>query len=594
MLLKYKIINEGKVISPGHSFFTYLSISLNISSRLRGLLSLFFIVSINSALFGWTSTTQQLCSVPVYATNQNQEIVALVITTAPNTGNLTSITFNTAGTTSPLTNITNAKCWYTNSCPVFMSYCASGLPVQFGATIAAPNGAITFNGSIALTTGCVYYFWLSYDIPAGATVGAVVDGQCTSVTYVAVTQVPTLTNPGGSRTISNPLPATNIVPNPSFEGICPYTTGCSVLANGLGEIGIAYPWYIPAGGTSDYQNCGTGAPLAFTPLPPPRTGNCTVGEYFYGFGSYREYVQVPLSRPLIAGNIYEVMYFVRTATPQASCFVQDCSAYFSVGPFLSYASSAPWAVTPQVTNASLAGGSAAWSQVCGCFTAVGGENYMTLGNFKTDPLTIQVGCGLGYMFIDDASVQDLTQTGNVSTCGSCAILPIELLFFKAACENKKVAIQWATASEKNNSYFVIERSRDGQNFEFVTSISGSGTTNQTVNYEYVDNNMNGTIYYRMLQVDNNGKQKYTEVIAVNCIANPVIAVYPNPSEGIFNVEGCAIGKDIVVFDKFGQTLRTIKTVSEKCEINLSGLNKGIYYIKVDSGKDTGIQKIIIN
>ena len=431
MLLKSNKRKRSEGIGPIIIPFAFQLKNLKNYLRLRFLVFCFIINSFHNGLLAWTCTTQQLNTVPCYATNQNQEIVALVLTTAVTAANATSFSFNTTGCTSPLTTISNAKLWYSNSCPVIFANCASADPVQFGATVAAPNGVFSFAGSVALTAGCVYYFFLTYDIKATAPVGSIVDAQCTSVTYGTV-QAPIITAPAGSRTINAPLPPANLVPDPSFEGICPYTTGCSVLANGISEVGIAYPWYCPTSGTSDYQNCGTGAPGAFVPIPPPRTGNCTVGEYFYGFGGYREYVQVPLSRPLIAGNCYELVYFVRLSTSQAGCQVKDMSGYFSTGPVFNYGSTTNIPVLAQVTATALTGNATSWSQVCGCFTAVGGENYLTIGNFKTDALTTQVGCTFGYFFVDDVSVQDMTQTGAPSTCGSCACavaLPIELLFF---------------------------------------------------------------------------------------------------------------------------------------------------------------------
>ncbi|MFI5204695.1 MAG: T9SS type A sorting domain-containing protein [Flavobacteriales bacterium] len=563
---------------------------------LRFILSVSLLLSTGSynAALAWSCTTQQLNTTAVYAGNQNQEIIAVVVTTAPTSTNITSFTFNTTGTTTPLTTISNAKLWYTNSCPVFLSNCAAGNPVQYGATVAAPNGVFTFTASTALNTGCIYYFWLSYDIQAGAAVGATVDAQCTSVTYGTV-QAPVITTPAGTRTVTVTLPPTNLVPNPSFEGICPYTTGCSVLANGLGEVGLAYPWYMPAGGTSDYQRCGTGAPLAFVPIPPARTGSSTVGQYFYGLGGYREYVQVPLSRSLIAGNVYEVTYYVRLSTAQAGCQVADMSAYFTNGPFFNYASTAAWGVTPQVNANVLTGSSTAWSLVCGCFIAAGGENYVTLGNFKTDAITTQVGCGFGYFYIDDVGVQDLTQSGNAPICATCgSVLPAGLLFFRDSCITGAVKLNWATTSEHNNDYFDIEKSNDGEIFEAIGMVEGFGNSNETINYSFTDENPNAEVaYYRLKQVDINGQYKLSKLVASACSKEKDIVVYPNPSNGYFIVEGTEKNRDMVITDMLGQVVFKTTCIAEKTEVNISSLPAGTYFITVSLRRGNKVKKMVV-
>lgn len=144
------------------------------------------------------TTTQTNTSTVLKATTNNEVIGIQIVTTGTtNPLSATNFSLNTTGTTAPLTDITNAKLWSTGTSSTFAT------TTQFGATVAAPNGAFTITGTQTLSTG-TNYFWLTYDVPAGATTGNVIDAQCASLT-VGTPQTPTVTAPAGSRTIDGPM-----------------------------------------------------------------------------------------------------------------------------------------------------------------------------------------------------------------------------------------------------------------------------------------------------------------------------------------------------------------------------------------------------
>jgi len=116
-------------------------------------------------------------------------------------------------------------------------------------------------------------------------------------------------------------------------------------------------------------------------------------------------------------------------------------------------------------------------------------------------------------------------------------LPIELLSFEAIKNGEHVSINWQTASEKNNDYYTVERSKDGINFETISMVKGSGDKNMLMEYTETDfNPLNGISYYRLKQTDFNGKFTYSKIVAVNYHFNEAgLDVFPNPSNGDFNV-----------------------------------------------------------
>jgi hypothetical protein len=109
-------------------------------------------------------------------------------------------------------------------------------------------------------------------------------------------------------------------------------------------------------------------------------------------------------------------------------------------------------------------------------------------------------------------------------------LPIDLLYFKAKLEGKKVRLDWATASEQNVDYFVVERSRNGSDFTYVFQLKAKG---QSSNFEeyigYDQNPITGLSYYRLKEVDNDGKIFYSDLSSVMIgIQKTGYNVYPNP------------------------------------------------------------------
>lgn len=100
-----------------------------------------------------------------------------------------------------------------------------------------------------------------------------------------------------------------------------------------------------------------------------------------------------------------------------------------------------------------------------------------------------------------------------------ADLPVSLLFFEGEVKDAKVQLSWATASEVNNDYFVIERSFGDFNvWETIATVVGAGNSNALINYNYTDQPpqelQDKVIYYRLRQIDFNGQMETFDVIPV--------------------------------------------------------------------------------
>lgn len=167
-------------------------------------------------------------------------------------------------------------------------------------------------------------------------------------------------------------------------------------------------------------------------------------------------------------------------------------------------------------------------------------------------------------------------------------LPVELLNFKTILtQERTVNLSWETASEINNDYFTVERSKDGILWEAINKIKGAGNSSRVINYSTFDDKpLSGTSYYRLRQTDNDGSYTYTKASAVmfdNYLQSHV-SLFPNPTSGQITIQGNkAETTAIRIYNLLGQDVSSYIKVLEENEkgivIDLSGLIAGVYQVK---------------
>ena len=169
----------------------------------------------------------------------------------------------------------------------------------------------------------------------------------------------------------------------------------------------------------------------------------------------------------------------------------------------------------------------------------------------------------------------------------CAMifLPVGLLNFDAKPDGEQVSLNWTTESERDNDYFTIERSKDGQSFEEVNRIAGAGNSSNTITYSSFDRNpYSGVSYYRLRQTDFNGYSETTEMVAVEFYNKSDVVIYPNPNNsGVLQVSGNNQGiAAIQILSGDGKLVSYSKnTDTLLLQLDLTGkpLNSGIYFVQ---------------
>ncbi|MFD2515078.1 T9SS type A sorting domain-containing protein [Pontibacter locisalis] len=170
-------------------------------------------------------------------------------------------------------------------------------------------------------------------------------------------------------------------------------------------------------------------------------------------------------------------------------------------------------------------------------------------------------------------------------------LPVQLAYFTGNVAEGKVYLQWITASEKDNDRFEIERSVDGERFEKIGSVKGNGSSSQMLRYNFTDTRPGaGTVYYRLKQIDFNGKHSYSKSITVligKVSSTGLAEAYPNPFSKELNVQVFAPTAGEVKLDLMntrGQVIHSFKQRvaegSNNIVLPLNRLSTGLYFLNI--------------
>jgi hypothetical protein len=174
-------------------------------------------------------------------------------------------------------------------------------------------------------------------------------------------------------------------------------------------------------------------------------------------------------------------------------------------------------------------------------------------------------------------------------------LGVNLLYFNAKQYDNEVQLSWSTASETNNDYFVVERSSDGKHFEEVSTEKGAGnSTHRNYYFSWDLRPYKGISYYRLKQVDFDGRYTYSHIQSVDM--KGLLSIYPNPSNGLFFVFGLSKSDSISItlINVNGVVITQDSFIKNGCAtIDLSLQPDGIYYVKIVDGENEWFEKLIL-
>jgi hypothetical protein len=174
-----------------------------------------------------------------------------------------------------------------------------------------------------------------------------------------------------------------------------------------------------------------------------------------------------------------------------------------------------------------------------------------------------------------------------------APLPVNITGFYAIIDNNQTILSWSTSSEINNKGFAVEKSFDGENFESIAFVKGMGNSNKIINYSFLDANK-ASAFYRLKQVDFDGKFEYSEIIKVSSESEEVV-ITPNPFEEMITIQSSTTNENVnaEIYDIQGKLKLNAQGLGS-LQIDTKGLESGIYFIKINKSETIQIKRIIKN
>lgn len=178
-------------------------------------------------------------------------------------------------------------------------------------------------------------------------------------------------------------------------------------------------------------------------------------------------------------------------------------------------------------------------------------------------------------------------------------LPLTFLSFDGKRTGNKIELEWRTANEVNTDYFDVLRSVDGIQFEKIGEVKANNTTG-VFDYKATDDNpFPGKNYYKLKQVDLDGKYSFSKVITIAYLESTGISISPNPASNAIrvslNIGACAGSADLFIHSVSGSLIKRMSVaVSSGAEIliDVSNLASGTYLLSLFCNNTTSTEKFV--
>jgi Secretion system C-terminal sorting domain/N-terminal domain of BNR-repeat neuraminidase len=603
-----------------------------------------------------TLTTTQPSTATVAAGSVNNQVLRVQVTSCANSV-VTDLNLSTTGSTNPATDITNAKVYFTTTTTFSTT-------VQFGSTVTGPNGNFAVTGSQVLTTG-TGYFWLTYDVPSTATGGNVLDASCVNVVKDGTTFTPATPNPTGTRTIFIPptcpgglgSPVTASLPYNSGTGITTCgnvnnvtSTNATICgsSNYYGGEDRTYIFTPTATGTHNivlttttdddagiqlYNGCpflGGGTCVAFsqasTGLTRTISTSLTSGTTYYlvvdnwtapaCIASYQLTIGLQPSSDacteattLAANSSVGGTTIGATTdsgfaacsngggTPACPTTGTGTNDVGGAGVWYKYTSTESETVTVSTSGADFDLEIQVFSGSCVALTCIGGSDgtgndatfcWGSTANFA--PVTY-------FIYVDGNGAA----VGNFVLSLATGALPVELISFEGTALEKENKLTWATASEENTEWHILERSINGQNnWTEIGRTRAAGTTAEIQRYEMMDKAPVASAYYRLQSLDFDARFEYSKVIQIERKGGVGdMSIYPNPVSNDLNVDFTldrAEEVTIQIVDLTGKLLSSEVMDAERGlnqrSMNVQHLHSGVYFVTMISTNGNVTKRLV--
>ncbi len=176
-------------------------------------------------------------------------------------------------------------------------------------------------------------------------------------------------------------------------------------------------------------------------------------------------------------------------------------------------------------------------------------------------------------------------------------LPVTFTGFVARKNaDESLQLLWNVGEEVNVKGYYVESSTDGANFSNAGYVAASNKDIYTLNYL---DKLNQTMYFRVRNIDFDGKSKYTPIIKVygkNAAALAVLEIYPVPSNDMITIQHNKSAEKAILtlYTTNGKIVlhKNVQLNTYQTQVNIGMLPSGTYLVKYDDGTGTMQSKVI--
>lgn len=400
-------------------------------------------------------------------------------------------------------------------------------------------------------------------------------------------------NGGNDQLTGNGLPATvrNLVIDNGFtvtmQDSITITNGAYLISGKLytDSLDFIYLTYTASYYSALGKDTGTSASYVVGPTRMEYSDKANITKYFpFGTDSFYHPIKHTISHAKSTQNIY---WFGVVSPSQSSGLIKGGSSIQAVHPDYNYFQQG-YSITSAVLQQEI---TIYWFD----YDGVSDLSKTAVAQFKngywdniTGSVTTYGDTTEGYIVFSNNS-QDRRDFALASFDTSTNPVPVVLINFDAALVEEGVLLDWSTAQEINNSHFIVERSTDNANFEFVTEIGGMGNTTLRTDYSYLDMDApKGTVYYRLTQVDYDGTEEMVgeDVVIVRESGSMILAPNPSKERLVVTLPDNGGTGVVTIIDMKGQEVyrKSVNTNENvRVEIDVTTLPKGFYHVIYSDG-----------
>lgn len=221
---------------------------------------------------------------------------------------------------------------------------------------------------------------------------------------------------------------------------------------------------------------------------------------------------------------------------------------------------------------------------------------VTLGDSSIFKGTVIANGGINLLTKASLTGRGLSTGGAISMNNTLSALPVKFISFTVTGNNENNVLQWCTASEINNAYYLIEHSTDGIIWATIGKVSAAKTSSSIRTYAFIHKRAGDDMsYYRLKQTDSDGKFEYSSSVWIKegLGAMPELSIYPNPASSMINLSLGNTTEQNFVISIYNGLGENIFYSTNQSTIDVSNLEDGIYSINVTSTTENYNRKLVV-